>query len=71
MSTDDGDGGNFTVNNFIADDFGWKASMTSFRKTGRKDFAVYGDGVIRCTVSNTTTGNAGVYSAGRATPACD
>jgi len=54
------------------DDFGWETSMTSFRKTGRKDFAVFADGVIRCTVSGvTTSGAAGDFNADRATAACD
>lgn len=30
------------------DDFGWKATYTSFNKNGRNSYAVYGDGVIRC-----------------------
>ncbi len=54
------------------DDFGWEASMTSFRKTGRKDFAVYGDGVIRCTVTGATnSGDPGDFNADRTTGACD
>ncbi len=54
------------------DDFGWEASMTSFRKTGRKDFSVYGDGVIRCTVTGqTTSGQPGDFNSDRATGACD
>ena len=32
------------------DDFGWKASFTSFNKTGRNNYAVYGDGAIRCEI---------------------
>ena len=60
--------------NEIADDFGWMAAPTSFRKTGRKSFQVYGDGVIRCTVDDTglKAGDPGLYSsAGRDDPACD
>lgn len=54
------------------DDFGWEASMTSFRKTGRRDFSVYGDGVIRCTVTGqTTSGQPGDFNAQRDTGACD
>ena len=54
------------------DDFGWEASMTSFRKTGRKDFSVYADGVIRCTVTGAAaSGDAGDFNADRSTPACD
>ncbi|NIQ13748.1 MAG: prepilin-type N-terminal cleavage/methylation domain-containing protein [Candidatus Dadabacteria bacterium] len=57
------------------DDFGWEASMTSFKKTGRKDFSVYGDGVIRCTLGgangSAATGSAGNFDSDRADPACD
>lgn len=54
------------------DDFGWEASMTSFRKTGRKDFSVYGDGVIRCTVTGASaSGDPGNFNASRTTGACD
>jgi len=54
------------------DDFGWEASPISVNKTGRKDFAVYGDGVIRCTVpNNPTTGDHGKFTATRNSPGCD
>jgi len=54
------------------DDFGWETSMTSFRKTGRRDFAVYADGVIRCTVNGGLgSGDPGTYLVQRDTPACD
>lgn len=54
------------------DDFGWEASMTSFRKTGRKDFSVYGDGVIRCTVTGqTASGQPGDFNSSRNEGACD
>ena len=53
------------------DDFGWETSYTSFRKTGRKDFSVFGDGVIRCTVNNLTSGDPGAFFADRTSPACD
>jgi prepilin-type N-terminal cleavage/methylation domain-containing protein len=52
-------------------DFGWEASPTAVQKTGRKDFAVFGDGVIRCTVSGQTSGSAGAFEAVRGTAACD
>ncbi len=55
----------------VFQDFGWQASMTSFRKTGRRDFAVYADGVIRCSVSTSTTGNPGTFEADRNDGACD
>jgi prepilin-type N-terminal cleavage/methylation domain-containing protein len=52
-------------------EYGWKASMTSARKTGRRDFAVYADGVIRCAVSLEITGDPGVFQADRTSNACD
>lgn len=55
----------------LFDDFGWQNSMTSFNKTGRRDFAVYGDGAIRCTVSTEATAAAGTFEADRTSPGCD
>ncbi len=52
-------------------DFGWEASMLSYLKTGRKDFAVYADAVIRCTVNHLAPGDAGVFDANRTSPGCD
>jgi prepilin-type N-terminal cleavage/methylation domain-containing protein len=53
------------------DDFGWEASMVSWNKTGRRDFSVYGDGVIRCVVPVLATGDPGAFSADRTTSGCD
>ena len=59
------------VNN-VADDYGWVSSMTSFKKNGRKDYAIYGDSVIRCTITGTTSfGLPGNFSADRVSGACD
>jgi prepilin-type N-terminal cleavage/methylation domain-containing protein len=55
----------------LFDDFGWQASMTSFNKTGRRDFSVYGDGAIRCTVSTSTTAAVGTFESDRTSPGCD
>jgi len=59
-------------------DFGWEASMASAFKSGRRDFGVWGDGVIRCSVSSQpTSGAAGLFDATRdgtnaiAAGACD
>lgn len=52
-------------------DFGWAASPDSVNKTGRRDFAVYGDGVIRCSVSDVTTGDPGGFDISRAAPGCE
>jgi len=38
-------------------DFGWEASPKAVNKTGRRDYGVFGDGVIRCSLS-TVAGNA-------------
>ena len=54
------------------DDFGWEASMTSFRKTGRRDYSTYGDGVIRCTLSQVGgSGTPGNFDSSRLDGACD
>jgi len=55
----------------LFDDFGWQASMTSFNKTGRRDFSVYGDGAIRCTVSTVATSEVGTFESVRETAGCD
>lgn len=54
------------------DDFGWEASMTSFEKTGRRDFSVYGDAAIRCTLSKAASpADPGAFDASRGSPGCD
>lgn len=54
------------------DDIAWQASMKSYNKTGRRDFSVYGDGAIRCTVSTVgTSGTPGQFEAVRTTAGCD
>lgn len=40
-------------------DFGWEASMSSALKNGRRDFGVWGDGVIRCSVTSAPSGSGG------------
>jgi prepilin-type N-terminal cleavage/methylation domain-containing protein len=57
--------------NALFDDFGWQTSMTSQNKVGRRDFSVYGDGVIRCDVSTAATSAAGTFEADRTDPGCD
>jgi len=52
-------------------DFGWETSMTSAHKTGRRDFGIWGDGVIRCTVTQNADSGPGQFIASRADPACD
>ena len=55
----------------LESDFAWQLSPTVVNKTGRKDFAVYGDGVIRCSVASPATGLPGIYDATRLSPGCD
>jgi len=52
-------------------DFGWESSMKLVNKTGRKDFIVFSDGTIRCTLSLGATSTFGTYSASRSSSACD
>jgi prepilin-type N-terminal cleavage/methylation domain-containing protein len=52
-------------------DFGWEASMTAVGKTGRKDFVVFADKVIKCRVSSQPTGGTGQFEGTRNDPGCD
>ena len=52
-------------------DFGWGAAPVSVNKTGRRAFAVYGDGVIRCVASTGSSGDHGTFEADRGSPGCD
>ncbi len=45
-----GDNEGFNCTDPTCDDMAWEVSMTSYNKTGRRDFFVGGDGVIRCIV---------------------
>jgi len=64
-----GDSADFGSTDF---DFGWETSFRSFDKTGRKDFAVYGDGTIRCTFDGSIArGTVGAFGASRQSPGCD
>lgn len=51
-------------------DFGWQLTPASVNKSGRKDFAGFGDTVIRCTVSTLATGSRGAFEANQSSPAC-
>ena len=46
-------------------DFGWEGTMTSALKTGRRDFGVWGDAVIRCSTTTQASGAVGIYEASR------
>ena len=52
-------------------DFGWQTSYAAFDKTGRKDFSVYGDGAIRCTIGVGAKGTPGKFTANRTYAGCD
>ncbi len=52
-------------------EFGWEASPTSAKSSGRRDFAVYGDKAIRCTFTSQAKGDPGAFEADRDDPACD
>jgi prepilin-type N-terminal cleavage/methylation domain-containing protein len=49
----------------LESDFGWEASMSSAQKSGRRDFGVWGDGVIRCTATTEATGDPGTFQTSR------
>jgi prepilin-type N-terminal cleavage/methylation domain-containing protein len=51
--------------------FGWQASMASADRTGRRDFAVYGDKSIRCSLSTQISGSAGIFEANFNSSGCD
>lgn len=55
----------------LQESFGWEASMTRVNKTGREDFSVYEDGIIRCALSQQSTGKPGMFRSDRTSPACD
>jgi type IV pilus assembly protein PilA len=52
-------------------DFGWEASMTTVGKTGRKDFSVFADKVIKCRVSSQSPGGTGQFEGTRNDAGCD
>ncbi|MBI2486985.1 MAG: prepilin-type N-terminal cleavage/methylation domain-containing protein [Deltaproteobacteria bacterium] len=55
----------------LTGDFGWEASMTGAGKTGRKDFSVFADKVIKCTVTTQSSGSTGQFESSRTDPDCD
>lgn len=60
-----------TDNATLSGDFGWEASMQTVRISGRKDFAVFGDKVTRCTVSSQIPRDIGRFEASRENPDCE
>jgi prepilin-type N-terminal cleavage/methylation domain-containing protein len=55
----------------LSGDFGWEASMTGAGKTGRKDFSVFADKNIKCTVSTQLSGGTGQFESTRTDVDCD
>lgn len=51
--------------NGIYDDYGWQASPAVMGRTGRKDYSVYADGVIRCITGNASNGAPGNFFSDR------
>ena len=52
-------------------DFGWEASPVRIRKTGRRDYSVFSDTLIRCTISALDTGTMGNFSSTRNDSSCE
>jgi prepilin-type N-terminal cleavage/methylation domain-containing protein len=52
-------------------DFGWEAGFIAYDKTGRKDFSIYGDGTVRCTLPSLARNAPSNYDASRQSPGCD
>ncbi len=65
-------GGSESSGGLYVTGFGWQASPISVGVSGKKDFAVYEDGVIRCETIDyeTNRGTAGSFSASRESPPC-
>jgi len=55
----------------LSGDFGWEASMKIVRISGRKDFAVFGDKVTRCTPTSQVTGSVGRFESQRSDSDCE
>ena len=49
----------------LQSDFGFEASPNAVQKSGRRDYGVWGDGVIRCTTSTAGSGMQGIFEASR------
>jgi prepilin-type N-terminal cleavage/methylation domain-containing protein len=49
----------------LQSDFGWEASPNAAQKSGRRDYGVWGDGVIRCTTSSVGSAAQGIFEASR------
>jgi len=54
----------------LATDFGWEASPSSVITVGNRDFSVFSDSAIRCSISSLLKGDEGVFESTRNDPAC-
>ncbi|MGH7889888.1 MAG: hypothetical protein ACRENF_04985, partial [Thermodesulfobacteriota bacterium] len=54
----------------LSGDFGWEASMTNADKTGRKDFSIFADKIIKCKPTTQSIGGAGQFESDRTDPGC-
>jgi len=55
----------------LTGDFGWEASVRSSGVTGRRDYSIFVDKVIRCSTSTLSKGDRGQFEAERNSRACD
>ena len=56
------------------EDYGWEVSPKKYNKTGRRDFGIYSDGVIRCSLSDdgvSDTGDHGSFTTLRKSSSCN
>ena len=52
-------------------DFGWENSPVSVGVSGRRDYYIFSDGIIRCTLSSQQTSSSGQFEATKGTSGCD
>ena len=55
----------------LTGDFGWEASVKTTGVTGRRDYSMFVDKVVRCSASTQPKGGRGRFEATRNAPACD
>lgn len=55
----------------LSGDFGWEASVRSSGVTGRRDYSMFVDKVIRCSTSTLNKGDRGQFQAERNSLTCD
>ncbi len=72
IKPDFSDRGESSSNGLYVAGFGWQASPANIGVSGKKDFAVYEDGVLRCETIDYqgSRGTAGSFTADRSSPPC-